>query len=131
MNCYSSSDPAAENATIVYDFNVHQGDFWSRGVEDVQDQPLPHCSSTSLPRETQCTVCLDKVVYAVCRKLKDDVVLTMEALERHIKISKSDCPKLLSDGERHSLLTHFTLHKRTRCNFLPYCHVSLVVLLNV
>ncbi|KAM8745493.1 uncharacterized protein AB9X84_016701 isoform 1-T2 [Acanthopagrus schlegelii] len=104
MNCYSSSDPAAENATIVYDFNVHQGDFWSRGVEDVQDQPLPHCSSTSLPRETQCTVCLDKVVYAVCRKLKDDVVLTMEALERHIKISKSDCPKLLSDAAPQWLL---------------------------
>lgn len=100
MNCYSSSDPAAENATIVYDFNVHQGDFWSRGVEDVQDQPLPHCSSTSLPRETQCAVCLDQVVYAVCRKLKDGVVLTMEALERHIKISKSG-KKLSHSCPRH------------------------------
>lgn len=98
MDCYNSSDPAAVNATIVYDYNDHQGDLWSRNIEDVQDQPLLHCSSTSLPLETQCTVCLNQVVYAVCHKLKDGVVLTMEALERHIKISKSDCPKLLSDA---------------------------------
>lgn len=100
MDCYNSSDPAAVNATIVYDYNDHQGDLWSRTIEDVQDQPLLHCSSTSLPLETQCTVCLNQVVYAVCHKLKDGVVLTMEALERHIKISKSG-KKLSHSCSRH------------------------------
>lgn len=100
MDCYNSSDPAAVNATIVYDYNDHQGDLWSRNIEDVQDQPLLHCSSTSLPLETQCTVCLNQVVYAVCHKLKDGVVLTMEALERHIKISKSG-KKLSHSCSRH------------------------------
>lgn len=113
MDCYNSSDPAAVNATIVYDFHVHHRDFWSRNIEDVQDQPLLHCSSTDLPRETQCTVCLDHVVYAVCRKLKDRVVLTMEALQHPIKISKSG-KKLSHSCSRHpggfrAVAVHVTL----------------------
>lgn len=87
MHCFNSSDPAAVNATVMYDFNDDNENLWSRSSPDV---PLPPCSSpSSTPLDSQCIVCLDQIVHAVCRGLADGVKVMMEAGGDRVKISES------------------------------------------
>ncbi|KAK2835064.1 hypothetical protein Q5P01_015548 [Channa striata] len=91
--CFNTPDPAAVNATKLYDYNNDDGDLWNR-----QSQ-LPPCSSSPSPPEFLCLVCLQIMVYAVCRNLTNGVEMVMEGVGVHINIVKSECPKLLSDDD--------------------------------
>ncbi|XP_044056037.1 uncharacterized protein LOC122877909 isoform X2 [Siniperca chuatsi] len=102
LSCFSSSDPAAVNANLVYDEDTESGDLWSRSSQDV---PLPLCSSSSPPPDSRCLVCWDQIVFAVCRSLTDGVKIIMEAVGAQVKISKSGCPKLPSD-DAHAVQLH-------------------------
>ncbi|XP_062280877.1 uncharacterized protein LOC133985299 [Scomber scombrus] len=93
LHCYSSSDPQAENASVLYDDHFDTVNLWQRGD---QHTPLPTCSSIS-PPDSGCLVCVDQIVYAVCRNLTEKVI-TMEAGVAYVKISKDECPWLLGDA---------------------------------
>ncbi|XP_078141246.1 uncharacterized protein LOC144539594 isoform X2 [Centroberyx gerrardi] len=91
FSCFSSSDPISSNVTQLYDASTDEGELWMRdGL-----QPLPPCPSTSPPPPSRCVPCADRIVHAVCRNLTDGVNLVMEAAGHDIKITKSECPKLL------------------------------------
>lgn len=84
--CFTSSVPAAVNASLMFDDNDDKGNLWTRSSVDV---PLPSCSSSSPPPDSKCLVCLDRVVHAVCRNLMDGAEVMMEAGERPVTISES------------------------------------------
>ncbi|XP_076583065.1 uncharacterized protein LOC143318544 isoform X2 [Chaetodon auriga] len=111
MHCFNSSDPVAVNATVMFDFNKDNENLWSRRSQDV---PLPPCSSSSTPLDSQCAVCLDRIVHAVCRNLTGGVNVIMEAGEQQVKISKSECPKFPHDEgkSRHMKMNHAPSLKR-------------------
>ncbi|XP_049443672.1 uncharacterized protein LOC125895673 isoform X4 [Epinephelus fuscoguttatus] len=96
MTCFSSSDPAAVNATLLFDLDNDDENLWTRSSHG---GPLPLCSSPSSPPDFPCWVCLEQKVYAVCRNLTDGVKMMMEAGGVSVDLLKSDCPKPSSDGD--------------------------------
>lgn len=95
--CFISSDPAAVNASIVFDF-ISDVNLWEK--PDLQT-PLPLCSAAPPPAaaDSTCLVCRDQEVFAVCRGLPDPVNVMMEAMGKTMKIRESDCPLLPSDDD--------------------------------
>lgn len=86
LRCFSSTDPAAVNASLVYDDNVSSGSLYER--ED-QQIPLPLCSSSSLPPSSRCLVCrADALVHVVCSNLVKGAKVMLEALGDSIKIKE-------------------------------------------
>lgn len=85
VTCFSSADPAARNATRLYDGDVETGDLWFR---DDLSTPLPACSSVSY-NASPCTVCVDQIVHAVCRNLTEGVRMVMEGVGVNVQISVS------------------------------------------
>ncbi|XP_078024754.1 uncharacterized protein LOC144463658 isoform X2 [Epinephelus lanceolatus] len=96
MTCLSSSDPAAVNATLLFDLDNDDENLWTRSSHG---GPLPLCSSPSSPPDSLCWVCLEQKVYAVCHNLTDGVKIMMEAGGVSVDLLKSDCPKPPSDGD--------------------------------
>ncbi|XP_078024747.1 uncharacterized protein LOC117250933 isoform X1 [Epinephelus lanceolatus] len=96
MTCFSSSDPAAMNATLLFDLDNDDENLWTRSSHG---GPLPLCSSPSSPPDSLCWVCLEQKVYAVCHNLTDGVKIMMEAGGVSVDLLKSDCPKPPSDGD--------------------------------
>ncbi|KAL7397740.1 hypothetical protein ABVT39_027168 [Epinephelus coioides] len=94
MTCFNSSDPAAVNATLLFDFYNDNENLWTRSSHG---GPLPLCSSPSSPPDSPCWVCLEQKVYAVCHNLTDGVKIMMEAGGVSVDLLKSDCPKPPSD----------------------------------
>ncbi|TKS75216.1 Ras-related protein [Collichthys lucidus] len=77
MDCFSSADPDAMKATLLYDFNNDKDDLWYR---DDTARPLESCFPLR-PRHSPCTACLhDRTVYAMCDGLADGVRVVMEAM---------------------------------------------------
>lgn len=94
MHCFNSSDPVAVNATVMFDFDNDKENLWSRSSQEV---PLPPCSSSSsTPPDSQCAVCLDRIVHAVCRNLAGGAQVMMEAGGEQVRISKSGKKRLIS-----------------------------------
>ncbi|KAF3690504.1 hypothetical protein EXN66_Car006177 [Channa argus] len=101
--CFSTSDPAAVNATKLYDFNNDDANLW------VRQSQLPPCSSSLSPPEFLCLVCLQITVYAVCTNLTNAVKVVMEGVGVPINIVRGDCPKLVSEGESQICTSLFSL----------------------
>ncbi|KAL7396556.1 hypothetical protein ABVT39_007736 [Epinephelus coioides] len=96
MTCFNSPDPAAVNATLLFDLDNDNENLWTRSSHG---GPLPLCSSPSSPPDSPCWVCLEQKVYAVCHNLTDGVKIMMEAGGVSVDLLKSDCPKPPSDGD--------------------------------
>ncbi|RVE73778.1 hypothetical protein OJAV_G00034680 [Oryzias javanicus] len=95
--CYTSSDPAALNASQLYNNLLDVGQLWNR--EDEQ-KPLPSCSDIWNPLTNHtCAVCRDEQVFAVCQNLSESVDLRMEGSSGHIKIFRCACDQLASKAE--------------------------------
>ncbi|XP_078802333.1 uncharacterized protein LOC105353982 isoform X4 [Oryzias latipes] len=90
ISCFTSADSAARNATRLYNGDVDTGDFWFR---DDLSAPLPAYSSVSYAT-TQCTVCVDQLVHAVCRNLSAGVRMVMEGVGVNVPISEDGCPQI-------------------------------------
>lgn len=86
FTCFSSSDPAAHRASLLFDFYNDDENLWSRSSSDV---PLPSCSSSPPPPDSRCLVCVQHAVSAVCRNLADGVKVMLEAGADQVQISKS------------------------------------------
>ncbi|KAK2908285.1 hypothetical protein Q8A73_009358 [Channa argus] len=97
--CFSTSDPAAVNATKLYDFNNDDANLW------VRQSQLPPCSSSLSPPEFLCLVCLQITVYAVCTNLTNAVKVVMEGVGVPINIVRGDCPKLVSEDSHAGRLS--------------------------
>ncbi|XP_039667130.1 uncharacterized protein LOC120565391 isoform X4 [Perca fluviatilis] len=89
MDCFRSDGPAAQRASVLYDYNNDDGNLWTRTS---QDAPLPLCSS-SHPPDSSCLVCLNQTVFVVCRNLTKGVKVMMEAGTDQVLLSKSECPE--------------------------------------
>ncbi|KAK5619298.1 hypothetical protein CRENBAI_015525 [Crenichthys baileyi] len=85
--CFTSSNPAAVNATIVYDFNSDHESLWEK--PDLQ-APLPFCSSSAPSLvDSACLVCRELKVFAVCRSLPDGVKVVMETVGNNMEIRET------------------------------------------
>ncbi|XP_078802328.1 uncharacterized protein LOC144991937 [Oryzias latipes] len=101
ITCYNSSDPAALNASQLYDKPSDTGYFWNR---DDQQKPLPPCSAIidALSNGT-CEVCRGEQVFVVCQGLSESVAMWMEGsskgIEKGIEISTYECDQLIQKAE--------------------------------
>ncbi|MEQ2237596.1 hypothetical protein ILYODFUR_024684 [Ilyodon furcidens] len=85
--CFTSSNPAAVNANIVYDFNSDHESLWEK--PDLQAS-LPLCNSSAPSSvDSACLVCREQKVFAVCRSLPDGVKVVMEAVGNNMEITES------------------------------------------
>ncbi|XP_024114258.1 uncharacterized protein LOC112136642 [Oryzias melastigma] len=97
FTCYNSSDPAALNASLLYNDLSDIGELWNR--DDLQ-KPLPFCSDIwNLLSYHTCVVCRDKQVFAVCQSLSESADLRMEDSSRAIRISRCACDQLDNKAE--------------------------------
>ncbi|KAF6722069.1 hypothetical protein FQA47_007678 [Oryzias melastigma] len=97
FTCYNSSDPAALNASLLYNDLTVIGELWNR--DDLQ-KPLPFCSDIwNLLSDHSCVVCRDEQVFAVCQNLSDNADLRMEDSSRAIRISRCACDQLDNKAE--------------------------------
>ncbi|GLD69398.1 uncharacterized protein AKAME5_002071100 [Lates japonicus] len=95
LTCLRSSDPAAANASLLFDFNNDHQNLW---VRESLSAPLPQCSSLPPPSPARCLPCLREAVFAVCRDLTRGVEVVMEADGSSVRISESECPALSDDA---------------------------------
>ncbi|XP_023810203.1 uncharacterized protein LOC111947384 [Oryzias latipes] len=94
--CYKSTDPAALNASLLYDDHSASGELWKR--DDLQ-KPLPPCSDIiDALFNGPCEVCRGEQVFAVCRNLSESVDLRMEG-SSNIQISRCECDQLIQKAE--------------------------------
>lgn len=89
LTCFSSLEPSALNATKVFDFNNDHEDLWLREAQ------LPLCTSCLAPPQLLCLVCLQTLVYVVCRNLTAHVSPVMEGVGVAVDIMKSGKELLL------------------------------------
>ncbi|KAK2908293.1 hypothetical protein Q8A73_009366 [Channa argus] len=91
--CFTHT-PGPEKPTVVYDENSDSENLWT------WNGSLPLCASSAAP-DSRCLVCSsDGFLHTVCRNLKAGVKLVMEGEGVTLDAVKSECPQLLSDGER-------------------------------
>ncbi|KAG8003327.1 hypothetical protein GBF38_018339 [Nibea albiflora] len=84
MDCFTSADP---NVTLLYDNNNDNENLWMRNDTAARLEPCFPLRPWQFP----CSVCIhDGKVYAMCKKLADSVRLMMEAIEKPVRVSKSD-----------------------------------------
>ncbi|TKS75214.1 hypothetical protein D9C73_009298 [Collichthys lucidus] len=109
MDCFSSADPDAMKATLLYDFNNDKDDLWYRTTQPVPSSPVSSPSGLALPVYH---VLHDRTVYAMCDGLSDGVRVVMEAMVgavgKSVDIFRSDCPTP-AEGESPPLLTHLLI----------------------
>lgn len=83
LTCFTSSDPAAVNATKLYDGSVEDGHIWYRETLSV---PLPFCPPASEP---QCSPCYDQEkFFIVCRNVIENMDLVLEGEGGHTDIER-------------------------------------------
>ncbi|XP_028260281.1 uncharacterized protein LOC114434993 [Parambassis ranga] len=93
LTCFTSSDPAAANATKLYDDSTDSGHIWYR---DTLSVPLP---SFPPPSEPQCSPCyVQEKFFIVCRNLTEKMDLVLEGEGGQVDIERSDCPPPSEDS---------------------------------
>ncbi|KAM3620143.1 uncharacterized protein V6R79_018794 [Siganus canaliculatus] len=93
FHCLRSKDPNVTMVDVVYEANNDDSNLYTGNGN------VPPCSTiTPSPSLSDCMVCTDQSVYAVCSEKLKNATLVMEGDDRNIPISVSDCPKFLESG---------------------------------